>query len=1001
MSKNTWVAGLLVVFAFSVLAFNGGTANAQVACTMDAKMCPDGSYVGRSGPSCQFAACPSGTNTLFTATPTSGPLPLKVTFKTNYGDNSTLRPSASDAQDTMIDFGDGTEKLWVQCKVATGTTTKKCGFVTSDNKTTLEHTYAQKGNYVAKIIKTGGRCAGTCPTTELSKVSITVGSPTPYAATDISKVTLKSFDPVPQAVDDEYGEYTIKLKNNTTFTLVAHFFTGGIRLTQLKETGYTGTLEQFTALVEEPNRPPTPPSNPPSSPTSNGPAILFNYQTSGRTLLVEARFRKTSTSTCNQANYGSIDWGDGKNDKINITRCDGNSWLVGEIDHLYPSGGGSFDVVIKDLVKNKTITEKITISKNNSFWYVGFFKRVAAGLNNTFNSVVNYFFPGRAAEIAKRQFSDLPATANTYKGGTRLKTDIDAIIINKTASNAECSAPYQAYILTIQPPEVGVTGCSTGTTLDNYLQSIADQLKQHSFEPLTVTDLKSLPVYLGDIDSGLTGITNTGTPATPTGNSNALGLEVKVKNKNGLLVQDWVKGNPTIGPTDQIFLRWNVAGYAQCLPFVADNGNYALTRPAANSKMLSGNTETENYNLLERSGLYYIECSDTAGEDVEVGSILVTVTENATQHGIDLGASEKFKVTVDKTNPLKVNVTYTNDKATCNPKYVGKIDWGDNSTTFEPDYVTQECGAGKTATTSHSYSSAKAYQISIARGGVQKHKETIHLGGSGTTNFSAKPTSGSAPLNVEFKFNSKNVTSIDFGDTKKETITCTANTTCGERKVLHTYTANGNYQATITEKDGSKKTIPILVSNNALGATPTSGVAPLKVSFNFNQTGSSLLIYGDGSKSEANDCSGGGSCTLERSHTYKTPGTYEARLITGCSSTANASCTVEAKVQKAKIVVTGNTTSTPSTNCRTSDLDWRDKISCWTQKSPNTPTVNNCPSELSLAEKVKCWTRKSTNNNGDYQNNGPVEQTADGNWWSDKLGNIRNFFSNYNRGGSD
>ncbi len=29
-----------------------------VACTMDAKMCPDGSYVGRSGPKCEFAACP-------------------------------------------------------------------------------------------------------------------------------------------------------------------------------------------------------------------------------------------------------------------------------------------------------------------------------------------------------------------------------------------------------------------------------------------------------------------------------------------------------------------------------------------------------------------------------------------------------------------------------------------------------------------------------------------------------------------------------------------------------------------------------------------------------------------------------------------------------------------------------------------------------------------------------------------------------------------------------
>lgn len=30
----------------------------QVFCTMEAKMCPDGSYVGRTGPKCEFAACP-------------------------------------------------------------------------------------------------------------------------------------------------------------------------------------------------------------------------------------------------------------------------------------------------------------------------------------------------------------------------------------------------------------------------------------------------------------------------------------------------------------------------------------------------------------------------------------------------------------------------------------------------------------------------------------------------------------------------------------------------------------------------------------------------------------------------------------------------------------------------------------------------------------------------------------------------------------------------------
>ncbi|HRH23608.1 MAG TPA: hypothetical protein PK295_03180 [Candidatus Magasanikbacteria bacterium] len=34
------------------------TDGESVMCTMDAKICPDGSYVGRTGPQCEFAECP-------------------------------------------------------------------------------------------------------------------------------------------------------------------------------------------------------------------------------------------------------------------------------------------------------------------------------------------------------------------------------------------------------------------------------------------------------------------------------------------------------------------------------------------------------------------------------------------------------------------------------------------------------------------------------------------------------------------------------------------------------------------------------------------------------------------------------------------------------------------------------------------------------------------------------------------------------------------------------
>src|ERR1700746_2096685 len=52
------------------------TAIQSVACTQEAMQCPDGSYVGRTGPDCTFAACPivASTSAMTTATSNASPL---------------------------------------------------------------------------------------------------------------------------------------------------------------------------------------------------------------------------------------------------------------------------------------------------------------------------------------------------------------------------------------------------------------------------------------------------------------------------------------------------------------------------------------------------------------------------------------------------------------------------------------------------------------------------------------------------------------------------------------------------------------------------------------------------------------------------------------------------------------------------------------------------------------------------------------------------------------
>ncbi len=148
---------------------------------------------------------------------------------------------------------------------------------------------------------------------------------------------------------------------------------------------------------------------------------------------------------------------------------------------------------------------------------------------------------------------------------------------------------------------------------------------------------------------------------------------------------------------------------------------------------------------------------------------------------------------------------------------------------------------------------------------------------------SATPTSGTAPLNVQFTGSTSNdpdgsIASYawSFGDGGTAT---TANP-------ARTYSTAGNYSARliVTDDDGAKDTafVAIQVSapnqapNAIASATPTSGIAPLNVQFTgstSNDPDGSIASYawsfGDG----------GTATTVNPARTYSTAGNYAARLI--------------------------------------------------------------------------------------------------------------------------
>ena len=172
-----------------------GNENPRPICTADAKICPDGSAVGRTGPNCSFAACPttdSSYSAVFTAVPTSGTAPLSVSFSAS---------SLQSSNQVIIEYGDGANSGPLQTVCLSSN-----GDPANPNKTSCSlptanaHTYAHSGTYVASL-NTYVACLYSNPRCMLAQ-------PAPFATTVVtvtgtpaeSIVKIYSISPTSRAV---------------------------------------------------------------------------------------------------------------------------------------------------------------------------------------------------------------------------------------------------------------------------------------------------------------------------------------------------------------------------------------------------------------------------------------------------------------------------------------------------------------------------------------------------------------------------------------------------------------------------------------------------------------------------------------------------------------------------------------------------------------------------------------------------------------------------------
>ena len=269
-----------------------------------------------------------------------------------------------------------------------------------------------------------------------------------------------------------------------------------------------------------------------------------------------------------------------------------------------------------------------------------------------------------------------------------------------------------------------------------------------------------------------------------------------------------------------------------------------------------------------------------------------TYTVNMTASN-SAGSSAATAATVTVTNPV-VKPTASFSASPTSGVAPLPVSFTDTST-GSPTSWAWDFGDGTTSTSqnpSHTYAAGGTYTVNMtasnSAGSSVATAATITVTNpKPTASFSASPTSGVAPLAVSFtdtSTGSPTSWSWDFGDGATST----------SQNPSHTYAVGGTYTVNMTASNANGSSAataatitvsdPVVGPTASFSASPTSGVAPLPVSFTDTSTGSPTSWswdFGDGASS-----------TLQNpSHTYAAGGTYTVNMTAtnlGGSSAATA-----------------------------------------------------------------------------------------------------------------
>src|SRR6266536_1094496 len=333
---------------------------------------------------------------------------------------------------------------------------------------------------------------------------------------------------------------------------------------------------------------------------------------------------------------------------------------------------------------------------------------------------------------------------------------------------------------------------------------------------------------------------------------------------------------------------------------VTSSASAALTQHQRQIAVGSNAVSASTFSLTVPAGVLTVVVASAKITTALVEGDQVTVTQNAitTYHLLQVYEFDNFDPTswVDKSATRSASGTAVSTAATAttaqpNETLFAAVGFGDTTATLTSASGWTDSGAVEAsgtkikglATAVNDVAATGAYAYS---GGLSASEQwvavlvtfkTVSLPSSPpTASFSAAPTSGTAPLTVQFTDTSTGGPTAwawDFGDGSSSTA----------QNPSHSYATAGTFTVALTASnaggsDTATQTGLISVSSPlpspptaSFSAAPTSGTAPLTVQFTDTSTGGPTAWawdFGDGSSSTAQN----------PSHSYATAGTFTVAL---------------------------------------------------------------------------------------------------------------------------